>query len=131
MPPVTAKLAGVRVLIADDEPTVRATVRRLLERRGAAVVVAADGAEAEDKLRQESYGLVICDVMMPGRSGYDVLATARAIAPRCPFLIMSGYTDRGRGETGEAEPDAFLEKPFTARVLDAAIDGVMQARPAI
>ena len=42
---------------------------------------------------------------------------------------MSGYTDRVRGEGGDDEPDAFLEKPFTARVLDEAIDDVMQKRP--
>ncbi|MEO7093407.1 MAG: ATP-binding protein, partial [Polyangiales bacterium] len=127
--PPPAKLAGLRVLIADDEPSVRATVRRLLERRGASVVLAADGSEAEDRLRDSTFGLVILDVVMPGRSGYDVLAIARRLHPRCPIVLMSGYSDRVRGEGGDEEPDAFLEKPFTARVLDAAIDDVMQKRP--
>src|SRR6185503_6968678 len=53
------RLAGLRVLVADDEPSVRATVRRLLERRGATVVVAADGTEAEARLHDEQFGLVI------------------------------------------------------------------------
>ncbi len=127
--PPPAKLVGLRVLVADDEPSVRATVRRLLERRGASVVLAADGSEAEDRLRDSEFGLVILDVVMPGRSGYDVLAIARRLHPRCPIVLMSGYTDRVRGEGGDEEPDAFLEKPFTARVLDAAIDDVMQKRP--
>jgi PAS domain S-box-containing protein len=126
----TAKLAGLRVLVADDEPSVRSTVRRLLERRGATVVLAANGVEAEERLRDERFDLVITDVVMPGRGGYDVLATARAVDPRCPVLVMSGYTDRARGEGGDQEPDRFLEKPFTARVLDAAIDDVMAARKA-
>ena len=125
----SAKLAGLRVLVADDEPSVRSTVCRLLERRGATVVPVADGAQAEAKLREGGFDLVITDVVMPGRGGYDVLATARALDPGCPVLLMSGYTDRGRGEGGEAEPDAFLEKPFTARVLDGAIDDVMQLKP--
>jgi PAS domain S-box-containing protein len=129
-PPLAARLAGLRVLVADDEPSVRATVKRLLERRGATVVLAADGLEAEDKLRSEVFGLVISDVVMPGRGGYDVLATARALGLRCPIILMSGYTDRVRGEGGEEEPDQFLEKPFTARVLDEAIDEVMQPPPA-
>ncbi len=124
-----AKLAGLRVLIADDEPSVRATVRRLLERRGATVVLAADGIEAEARLRDQAFGLVILDVVMPGRSGYDVLAIARQLLPRCPIILMSGYTDRVRGEGGDEEPDAFLEKPFTAAVLDTAIDDVMLKRP--
>lgn len=127
--PPPAKLAGLRVLVADDEPSVRATVRRLLERRGASVVVAADGSEAENRLGDSTFGLIILDVVMPGRSGYEVLAIARQLHPRCPIVLMSGYTDRVRGEGGDEEPDAFLEKPFTARVLDSAIDDVMQKRP--
>lgn len=127
--PPPAKLAGLRVLVADDEPSVRSTVRRLLERRGATVVLASDGTEAEERLRDSTFGLVVLDVVMPGRSGYDVLAIARKLHPRCPIVLMSGYTDRVRGEGGDEEPDAFLEKPFTARVLDDAIDGVMVKRP--
>jgi CheY-like chemotaxis protein len=128
--PTAAKLAGLRVLVVDDEPSVRSTVKRLLERRGATVVLAVDGLEAEDKLRSDVFGLVISDVVMPRRGGYDVLATARALGRRCPIILMSGYTDRVRGEGGEEEPDLFLEKPFTARVLDEAIDDVMQLEPA-
>jgi PAS domain S-box-containing protein len=127
--PPPAKLAGLCVLVADDEPSVRSTVRRLLERRGATVVLASDGTEAEERLRDSRFGLVVLDVVMPGRSGYDVLALARQLHPRCPIVLMSGYTDRVRGEGGDEEPDAFLEKPFTARVLDDAIDDVMQKRP--
>jgi two-component system cell cycle sensor histidine kinase/response regulator CckA len=120
------RLAGVRVLIADDEPSVRATVRRLLERRGASVVATADGLEAEARLRDEAFDLAVLDVQMPGRSGYDVLAVARAIRPTLPVILMSGYTGRVRGEGGEEEPDAFIEKPFTAKVLDAVIDEVLR-----
>jgi len=121
-----AQLSNVKVLVADDEPSVRATVRRLLERRGALVVLAVDGADAEERLRAESFGLVIVDVSMPRRGGYDVLATARVLQPGVPVILMSGYTNRVRGEGSDAEPDVFLEKPFTARTLDAAIDGVMR-----
>jgi signal transduction histidine kinase len=122
------RLAGVRVLVADDEPSVRATVRRLLERRGATVVVAADGIEAEARLRDERFDLVVLDVQMPGRSGYDVLAFARANEPALPVVLMSGYTGRVRGEGGEEEPDSFIEKPFTAKVIDAVIDEILRNR---
>ncbi|TMQ18349.1 MAG: response regulator, partial [Deltaproteobacteria bacterium] len=122
------RLAGVRVLVADDEPSVRATVRRLLERRGATVVVAADGLEAEARLRDERFDLVVLDVQMPGRSGYDVLAFARANEPALPVVLMSGYTGRVRGEGGEEEPDSFIEKPFTAKVIDTVIDEILRNR---
>ena len=123
-----AKLAGIKVLIADDEPSVRATVKRLLERRGAFVVTANDGAEAETRLRAEPFGLVILDVSMPGRSGYDVLEAARVIQPGVPVVLMSGYTNRERTGGSDAEPDAFLEKPFTAGAIDEAIDRVMKRK---
>jgi PAS domain S-box-containing protein len=122
------KLAGVRVLVVDDEPSVRATVRRLLERRGAIVVVASDGTEAEARLRDEQFHLVVSDVSMPGCSGYDVLVTARATQPHVQVVLMSGYTELIRGAGGEEEPDAFIEKPFTAKALDAAIDEVLRGK---
>ncbi|MEO8704337.1 MAG: ATP-binding protein [Kofleriaceae bacterium] len=122
------KLTGMRVLVADDEPSVRATVRRLLERRGATVVVASDGTEAESRLRDEQFNLVVSDVSMPGCTGYDVLVIARATQPGIRVVLMSGYTEKLRGEGGEEEPDAFLEKPFTAKVLDATIDEVLKGK---
>ncbi len=122
------RLTGLRVLVADDEPSVRATVRRLLERRGATVVVAADGLEAQGRLQDERFDLVVLDVQMPGCDGYDVLTFARAVRPDLPVILMSGYTERVRGEGGEEEPDAFIEKPFSAKQLDAAIDEVLRAR---
>jgi two-component system, cell cycle sensor histidine kinase and response regulator CckA len=123
-----AKLEGVHVLVADDEPSVRATVRRLLERRGATVVVASDGTEAEDRLRAEPFQLVITDVAMPGATGYDVLAVARETQPGVRVILMSGYTEKLRGDGSEYEPDAFLEKPFAAKTIDAMIDEVMKGR---
>ena len=116
------RLIGLRLLVADDEPSVRATVRRLLERRGAVVVAVADGLEAEARLRDERFDLVVLDVTMPGRTGYDVLAFARAVLPGVPVILMSGYAPQVRGEGAEVEPDAFIEKPFTAKALDTAID---------
>jgi CheY-like chemotaxis protein len=65
---------------------------------------------------------------MPGHGGYDVLAFARATLPNLPVILMSGYTGRVRGEGVEEEPDAFIEKPFTAKILDRAITEVLGMR---
>jgi DNA-binding response OmpR family regulator len=122
---VSSPLSGVRVLIADDEPSVRSTVRRLFERRGALVSVAADGAEAEVLLRSEKFGFVLLDVEMPGRRGYELVPIARETQPQIPVLLMSGFTDT----RGDVEPDGFLEKPFTSRALDAMIDELLAKPP--
>jgi CheY-like chemotaxis protein len=127
-PALRTTLAGVRVLVADDEPSVRATVRRLLERRGATVVVAADGAEAERCLVDGRYALVVFDVMMPGRTGYELVPIARQLQPGVAVLLMSGYSDQSRAPSPEDEPDVFLEKPFSAKTLDAAIDDLLARR---
>lgn len=126
--PSASKLTGVRVLVVDDEPSVRATVRRLLERRGATVVIANDGLEAEARIREETFHLTISDVAMPGLGGYEVLVTARRIQPAMRVILMSGYTEKLRGQGSDDEPDAFLEKPFTAKALDAMVDEVLKGR---
>lgn len=117
-------LRGTSVLIADDEPSVRATIRRLLERRGATVVVASDGDEAAARLADRTYTLVLLDVMMPGKTGYQLLPIVRNLQPHAKVMLMSGFTEAAHA-AGEDEPDAFLEKPFTAKQMDDAVDSVL------
>jgi CheY-like chemotaxis protein len=124
-PASALSLRGVSILVADDEPSVRSTIRRLLERRGATVVLASDGAEAAARLRDGSYSLILLDVMMPKLTGYQLLPIARTAQPSARVLLMSGYSDAARGAQGEDEPDTFLEKPFTARQMDAAVDALI------
>ncbi|HEY5945520.1 MAG TPA: ATP-binding protein [Kofleriaceae bacterium] len=122
-------LRDVRILVADDEPGVLATVKRLLERRGAQVVVAADGAQAKARLTEGEYQVVLFDVMMPELTGYQLLPLARDLQPRAKVMLMSGFTEHTRGPgSGGDEPDAFLEKPFTAKMLDGAIDELLASR---
>ena len=103
----------------------RSTIRRLLERRGATVVMAADGQEAETRLREGTFAVVLLDVMMPFLTGYQLLPIVRAAQPNARVMLMSGYTDAARGAGGEDEPDGFLEKPFTAKQMDEAIDKLL------
>jgi signal transduction histidine kinase/CheY-like chemotaxis protein len=120
-------LRDKRVLVADDEPAVRSTLRRLLERRGAIVVTANDGAEAAEQLADGQYTLVCLDVTMPELTGYQLLPIARRAQPVAPVLMMSGYTDASKGSSGgDEEPDLFLEKPFTANAFDAAVDELLE-----
>ena len=121
--PPLEKLTGLRVLVADDEPTVRATVQRMLERRGAVPLIAADGEEAERLLRTEKLDVVLLDVMMPKRTGYQLVPIARELHPNVPVILMSGFTDQAQGVDA---PDAFLEKPFNASMLESAIQTALR-----
>lgn len=121
--PPLEKLSGLRILVADDEPTVRATVARMLERRAAIAVIAADGEEAERLLRAGKFDVVLLDVMMPKKTGYQLVPIVRETQPDVPVILMSGYTDQAHGVE---PPDSFLEKPFNASMLEAAIQGALR-----
>jgi CheY-like chemotaxis protein len=121
--PPLEKLGGLRILVADDEATVRATVQRLLERRGMTVVLATDGAEAEKLLRSESFDIVLFDVMMPKRTGYELVPIVRETQLDVPVVLMSGYTDQARGVE---PPDGFIEKPFNSSMLEAALQAALR-----
>jgi signal transduction histidine kinase len=124
-PAAAASLAGLRALVADDEPAVRAAIRRVLERRHAIVVLAADGSEAEARLREGQFHFIVLDVMMPGRTGYQLLPIVRQTNPQARVMLMSGYAELP-AEAGAIEPNAFLEKPFTATSFDSAIDDLLR-----
>jgi signal transduction histidine kinase/CheY-like chemotaxis protein len=113
------KLTGLRILVADDEPTVRQTVQRALMRRQALPVVACDGAEAEELLRTHKFDVVLLDVMMPKKTGYQLVSIVRETQPDVPVILMSGYSEQAGGDP----PDAFIEKPFSV----SGLEGVIQA----
>ena len=111
------QLTGLAILVADDEVIVRNTVRRALLRRGATPVVATDGNEAELALRTQAFDVVLLDVAMPHKGGYELVRVTRETQPKVPVVLMSGYAEQVGGEP----PDAFIEKPFTGSQLETKI----------
>jgi CheY-like chemotaxis protein len=84
-------LQGRRVLVADDEEIIRETIGGVLKGAGCLVDVAADGAEAIDMLEAEHYDLVLADIKMPQKSGYEVFAAARDKSSDCGVILMTGF----------------------------------------
>ena len=78
------------VLIIDDEAAVRRLVRLALERDGHAVVEAADGAQGVERFAASRPDVVLCDVVMPGLGGFDVLARLRTADPTVPVVVVTG-----------------------------------------
>jgi PAS domain S-box-containing protein len=121
---------GEVILVADDEPLVRAMARSALERQGYRVVLAADGAEAVEVFRTERaagrVALVVLDLSMPQLSGRQASQLIRKIDPHVPVLFASGHpvtdlpADPGTG---------FLQKPYTPSALAAAIRKILDDTP--
>jgi two-component system, NarL family, invasion response regulator UvrY len=84
-----------RILIADDHAIVRRGLRLLLleEYPSAEIAEAGDAESLVNKIIQQEWDVVICDISMPGRSGLDALSQIKQIAPKLPVLIMSMYPE--------------------------------------
>ena len=113
-----------RVLIADDEPNIVVSLEYLMKREGYEVHVARDGDEALAALRRLKPALVLLDVMMPGKSGLEVLAAARADESLAGLKVLM-LTAKGR-EPDVAQglglgADAYMTKPFSTRELAAKV----------
>jgi two-component system response regulator MprA len=112
----------VRILVVDDEPDVRAALRRALEMDRHTVALAGDGAEALDSLAQDRYDAVVLDLMMPGVGGLEVCRRLRAAGDRTPVLMLTArdaVDDRVEGL--DAGADDYVVKPFALRELLARL----------
>ncbi len=115
---------GERLLIVDDEPTITDVAADLLRRFGYRVLAFNDPREALEAFRQEpaAFDLVLSDLTMPGMSGLDLIAAARALHPGIPCLLMSGYLGPEQvARTREANLTGLLDKPLTVEALAEAV----------
>jgi DNA-binding response OmpR family regulator len=113
-----------RVLIADDEPNIVASLEFLMEQAGYEVKVAANGQEALELAASFRPDLVLLDVMMPGKNGYEVCQSLKSDpATRAVKVIM--LSAKGRdievAKGLELGADAYVTKPFATRDLVAQI----------
>jgi CheY-like chemotaxis protein len=119
-----------RILLADDEPDVRAVVRAMLESLGYSVIEAKDGREAVELFGREHAGIdmVLLDQRMPRLTGEAALAEMRKIAPGVRAILASGYDESDRiGEIVAAGFGGFLQKPFRRQELGEKIADVLSA----
>jgi PAS domain S-box-containing protein len=129
-PGTGAARPGETILIAEDEPAIRAALARVLRANGYRVLEAADGTEALRIAGAEPGGIdvLLTDVMMPGMGGMELVRRLRAARPATRVMIMSGYTsdEALRTELGGARSE-FLQKPFTARAVSHAVRTLLDA----
>jgi len=122
-----------RILVIDDDPAMRGSMRRILERDGHDVREAGDGAEGLHLFRAEPADVVVTDVLMPGKEGMETIVELREEAPDVRILVVSGGgTMLGESTLSDAQAlgaDASLAKPFTVDQLRSAV-AVLITQPA-
>jgi CheY-like chemotaxis protein/predicted regulator of Ras-like GTPase activity (Roadblock/LC7/MglB family) len=121
-----------KVLVVDDSLSVRKVVERALAGRQIDVVCAASGSEALERLERDAPDVVVCDVVMPDRDGYEICEFIKS-HPRLahtPVLLMSGIVnDEVRARAAQAKSAGILAKPFAADDLLRQLDSLLAARP--
>lgn len=119
-----------RVLLAEDEDTLRAFVRRALELDGHQVSEAADGAMALDILTEEkgAFDLLLTDIKMPLMDGIALALAAARDYPALTILLMTGYADqRERAHGLDALVHDVLAKPFTLAEIRTIVREALEA----
>lgn len=114
------------VLVVDDEPVVRDAIRLVLEHDGLRVAVARDGEIALLHPALSDCRLVFCDLMLPGRSGLEILSEIRRRRPDVPIVAITGYPTADQAARSlAAGATNFLAKPFDATELMELIRRVL------
>ena len=117
-----------RVLVVDDEPSVRESVGYALEQEGFAAILADSGEDAESKLAGQSFDLLILDIMMPGKSGLDVCREVRSRSP-VPIILLTAKDAEVDKVVGlEVGADDYVTKPFSVRELLGRVRAQLRRR---
>jgi putative two-component system response regulator len=120
-----------RILVVDDHPRIAGLMSELLTQRGYDVVTAADADQAEAEVRRQAPDLILSDVKMPGKSGYELCRQLKSdpVTRLIPFVLITGLTDSSDKVRGiEAGADDFLNKPVLAEELTARVKSLLRVK---
>jgi DNA-binding response OmpR family regulator len=122
-------LSSGRILVADDEPSVRESVGYALEQEGFDVTIATDGDDADSKIGADvDYDLLVLDIMMPGKSGLDLCRDIRGRSP-VPIILLTAKDAEVDKVVGlEVGADDYVTKPFSVRELLGRVRAQLRRR---
>jgi CheY-like chemotaxis protein len=134
LPP--GEVPSLKLLVIDDEPSVRETLALLLRKDGHLVLTAADGEEGLDmfqfaQLQGNPFNVVITDLGMPRIDGLTVARKIKAISPDTPVILLSGWGFRIKSEEVREAVDLVLTKPATHQQIRRALSQIWNRRMAI
>ncbi len=120
--PRPARSGPARILVADDEESIRELLAKTLALADYEVDTVADGKTALEQLRARPYDLLVTDLRMPGMDGLAVIREARRLQPHLPVVIITGYsTEANAIEAIDLGVSGYLTKPFRLpKVLNVA-----------
>jgi len=134
VPPRTSGAHGEparKVLLVDDEDSLRKVMKELLERDGYLVTEARDGVQALDQVDRVGPDIIVLDLNLPGLDGYGVLShlRSRPATAAIPVIVLTAKGDEDNEvRVFELGADDFLSKPFRARALSARLEAVLGRR---
>ena len=119
----------VRVLVLDDEETIRRAVARFLEGRGYEVVTEATGQGALDRLAADRFSAMLCDIRLPGISGLDVLPRALRLDSDLAVIMLTGVNDAATATAALSQGAVdYLVKPMELAFLEGAVERALHRR---
>lgn len=116
-----------KILLIDDEVIVLEMLRRMVATAGHEAEVSCDGGHAIERIRTDSFDLIISDLRMSPVDGMTVLAATRKAQPDTPVIMLTAYgSDEARAEAEELGVTAFLTKPVRLHYLLDAIEAALR-----
>ena len=115
------------ILIIDDEQPTLQMLTLYLEACGHTVLTAENEIQGLEVFRSQRPAIVLTDIKMPGKDGFDVLRQVKAIAPRTEVIVITGHGDKDLAQQAlDLKASAFFNKPLDTEALDAAIRQIEQ-----
>jgi DNA-binding response OmpR family regulator len=116
-----------RILLVEDEPGLRRTLKDLLASSGYTVETSGDGADAQERAEHEPFDLIVLDVMLPSRSGFDVAKGLRKNGIQTPILMLTARTELNNKVQGfKSGADDYLTKPFEGPELLVRVEALLR-----
>jgi DNA-binding response OmpR family regulator len=118
---------GQRILVIEDDPSILLGLQMNLEADGFEVVTATDGDGGLEAARQQQWDLIILDIMLPGRNGYEIMCDLRSERIRTPILVLSARSSELDKVMGlDLGADDYVTKPFGVKELLARVRAMLR-----